>query len=344
MFAVSASAQVRSFGAGAFVLDDNHGRTVVLESPQPGDPGYSNWAASSQLIMKLPLPPNNGDNMGFIYPGPSVAGPSEMLVWDAPTSVGGTGGAQGAWRPQSITATLSASGVVAGTGTSGQLAGWTGPGSIGNIDLTGDVTTSGGTQTTIASTGAAGTTAGQHIVAAINSSSTTGTINAANGGTGQSSYVAGDILYASGATAISRLPIGSADQVLSVSGGVPNWTKNGATITSNTASSSISADQTPFTLPLSSTYIRISNTKGSAIVVSGINSAGVSDGREITIANVSTDPSDVIQLNDHDATGGTSSDDQFDLPGQQPVLLGQKGAATFIYDITAHNWELVSTN
>ena len=50
-----------------------------------------------------------------------------------------------------------------------------------------------------------------------------GTLAAANGGTGQSSYTTGDLLYASGASAISKLGIGSSGQVLTVSGGNPAW-------------------------------------------------------------------------------------------------------------------------
>lgn len=43
------------------------------------------------------------------------------------------------------------------------------------------------------------------------------------GGTGLSSYSVGDLLYASSATALSKLPIGSSSQVLTVSSGVPAW-------------------------------------------------------------------------------------------------------------------------
>jgi hypothetical protein len=48
-------------------------------------------------------------------------------------------------------------------------------------------------------------------------------VGAAKGGTGQSSYSVGDILYASGTTALSKLSIGSEGQVLTVSGGIPIW-------------------------------------------------------------------------------------------------------------------------
>lgn len=51
-----------------------------------------------------------------------------------------------------------------------------------------------------------------------------GTLVAANGGTGQSSYTAGDTLYASGSTALSKLAIGTTDYIMTSSGTAPQWT------------------------------------------------------------------------------------------------------------------------
>ncbi len=51
-----------------------------------------------------------------------------------------------------------------------------------------------------------------------------GTLVAANGGTGQSSYTAGDLLYASGATALSKLAAAASGNVL-LSGTAPSWGK-----------------------------------------------------------------------------------------------------------------------
>jgi len=50
-----------------------------------------------------------------------------------------------------------------------------------------------------------------------------GTLGVARGGTGISSYAAGDLIYASGSTTLARRAIGSANQVLAVVSGVPNW-------------------------------------------------------------------------------------------------------------------------
>ncbi|MBN3033848.1 MAG: collagen-like protein [Candidatus Saganbacteria bacterium] len=55
-----------------------------------------------------------------------------------------------------------------------------------------------------------------------------GTLDERRGGTDQSSFARGDILYASGTNRLSRLSIGSSGQVLKVSGGVPTWSTGAA--------------------------------------------------------------------------------------------------------------------
>jgi hypothetical protein len=53
----------------------------------------------------------------------------------------------------------------------------------------------------------------------------TGVLPVVNGGSGQSTYVAGDILYATGPGTLSRLPVGGTNQVLSIStNNLPLWT------------------------------------------------------------------------------------------------------------------------
>lgn len=51
----------------------------------------------------------------------------------------------------------------------------------------------------------------------------TGVLDVAQGGTGISSYTIGDMLYATGATTLSKLAIGAEGQFLSVVSGVPAW-------------------------------------------------------------------------------------------------------------------------
>ena len=58
-------------------------------------------------------------------------------------------------------------------------------------------------------------------------------IPAVNGGTAQTTYTTGDLLYASGANTLSKLAIGTSAQVLTVTGGAPAWGSAGAgTVTS----------------------------------------------------------------------------------------------------------------
>ena len=50
-----------------------------------------------------------------------------------------------------------------------------------------------------------------------------GVIGATYGGTSQSTYTTGDILYASATNTLSKLPVGSTGQVLTVASGAPSW-------------------------------------------------------------------------------------------------------------------------
>ena len=50
-----------------------------------------------------------------------------------------------------------------------------------------------------------------------------GTIGATYGGTAQTTYTTGDTLYASAANTLSKLAVGTAGQILTVTGGIPAW-------------------------------------------------------------------------------------------------------------------------
>ena len=55
------------------------------------------------------------------------------------------------------------------------------------------------------------------------STGVTGTLPAANGGTAQSTYATGDIIYASASNTLSKLAVGTTGQVLTVASGAPTW-------------------------------------------------------------------------------------------------------------------------
>jgi len=54
-----------------------------------------------------------------------------------------------------------------------------------------------------------------------------GTLDADNGGTGQTVYAVGDILYANTTTTLAKLVVGSNGQVLTLAAGVPTWAAGG---------------------------------------------------------------------------------------------------------------------
>lgn len=67
---------------------------------------------------------------------------------------------------------------------------------------------------------------------AINNSDWSGTaLSATNGGTGQTTYATGDIIYASGANTLAKLAAGTNTHVLTLAGGVPTWAAPSGTYT-----------------------------------------------------------------------------------------------------------------
>jgi hypothetical protein len=63
-----------------------------------------------------------------------------------------------------------------------------------------------------------------------------GTLGATNGGTAQSTYSAGDILYASATNTLSKLSVGTNGFVLTLAGGLPTWAASTGGVTSFTTS------------------------------------------------------------------------------------------------------------
>jgi hypothetical protein len=72
---------------------------------------------------------------------------------------------------------------------------------------------------------------------------TSGTLAVAQGGTNLASYTAGDMLYASGTTTLSKLAIGTSTYIMTSSGTAPQWS-NPTGITVGTATNSVNAGVT----------------------------------------------------------------------------------------------------
>ena len=119
---------------------------------------------------------------------------------------------------------------------------------------------------------------------------TTGTLPEARGGTNQSTYATGDLLYASAANTLAKRAIGTTAQVLTVSGGVPAW----ASISTGGGGSGVLPDwltKHPDAYPASPT-IYDDEFDGASIDTAGTRSSGA---QAWTAQNVGT--STVTQAN-----------------------------------------------
>jgi hypothetical protein len=106
----------------------------------------------------------------------------------------------------------------------------------------------------------------------------TGVTLAINGGTGISSYVVGDLLYANTTTTLAKLHPGTAGQVLTTNGpnAAPEWTTS-----TGTAPSTKNAD---FTLADTESWV-INNKAGSTCIVT-LPAPSAYTGRQVTFKNM----------------------------------------------------------
>jgi len=125
----------------------------------------------------------------------------------------------------------------------------------------------------------------------------TGVLAATTGGTGQSVYTIGDILYASTTTALSKLAIGSTNAVLTVAAGIPAWSAGLLSITSAktlTVTNSLTlsgTDSTTMTFPPASAsigYINIPQNSQSAAYTTVLADSGKHIYHPVGDANVRT--------------------------------------------------------
>jgi hypothetical protein len=84
------------------------------------------------------------------------------------------------------------------------------------------------------------------------------TLPSTNGGTGQTSFTTGDIIYSSSGNTLSKLPIGSSGQGLVVSGGVPAWGTSGPS--AGQVIQVLSATDSTYRTTTSTSFVTGSNT------------------------------------------------------------------------------------
>ena len=103
-----------------------------------------------------------------------------------------------------------------------------------------------------------------------------GTLIAGNGGTGFASYAVGDLLYANTTTTLTKLPVGTTGQVLTVTAGAPAWEGGAAS-----APVTKTAD---FTLAATESWV-INNKSGSTCTVT-LPTPSAYTGRQVTFKNM----------------------------------------------------------
>jgi len=92
--------------------------------------------------------------------------------------------------------------------------------------------------------GAGTYTAGTGLTLAGSQFSLTVPVTAALGGSGYTSYTSGDMLYASGSTALSKLGIGTSTYIMTSSGTAPQWSDPTGITVGNATNTTITANST----------------------------------------------------------------------------------------------------
>jgi hypothetical protein len=152
------------------------------------------------------------------------------------------------------------------------------------------------------------------------------------GGTGLTSYTTGDLLYASGATTISKLGIGAANTVLTSSGSAPQWSA-GLSLSTLTTSSTVTLN--------GGTANGVVYLNGSKVATSG--SSFVFDGSNLVLGASSAIASGFFSFQyAGNAKNGLVSDDTDTGGGGNSVLIVRRngtqiGSITTTSTTTAYN-------
>lgn len=159
------------------------------------------------------------------------------------------------------------------------------------------------------------------------------------GGTGQSSYLTGQILYASATNTLSKLTVGTTGQVLTVSSGVPAWsytvgTANTSFITDGRDVATPATGTVSFGVSIPAGYSTFKVTGLTGSVDMGTTSptiatpGGLLAGTRYTLIN--SDPTYSITIHDDSAPGYSGT--KIQLGGVAVRTLAPYMAISFVYD------------
>jgi hypothetical protein len=149
-------------------------------------------------------------------------------------------------------------------------------------------------------------------------------VAATNGGTAQSTYTTGDLLYASASNTLAKRAIGSTGNILTVAGGIPTWaapaaSSSGLTLVSATTFSSVNAHSVNSCFTSTYRYYRILCDFTEAVTANRTLNFRLRASGSDTTTNY-TDVMGVMYNTNFDvATGGSTE-----------VLLGDIGAGTVL--------------
>jgi hypothetical protein len=269
--------------------------TLAVTGTSGGIPYFSStsaWASSAALTQ-----------YGVVYGGGAGAAPVATAAGTTGQVLLATTSAAPSWGQVSLTTAVTGTLPIANGGT-GQTTASAAFNALSPITTTGDLivgngtnsatrlaigsngyvlTSNGTTATWAASTG--GVTSFQTSLSGLTPSTATtgavtlaGTLGATSGGTGQSTYTTGDILYASATNTLSKLTAGSNGYVLTLAAGVPTWAASTGGVTSFSAGTTGFTPSTATTgaITLSGT-LAVANGGTGVTASSGANSVALRD-------------------------------------------------------------------
>lgn len=155
----------------------------------------------------------------FVEEGTTYADSGWVLSTDGTITIGGSSGTSLDWAQFSGAGSVTAGAGLTKTGNTLDV-------NVDNttIEITTDtLNVKEGAAYQVLRTNAGATAAEWGAIDISQSAAVTGTLAAGNGGTSQSTYTTGDLLYASAANTLSKLGVGSDGNVLHVASGAPAW-------------------------------------------------------------------------------------------------------------------------